>query len=173
MHMYTSSMVELHICEFSHTLCCNDADISIVHVHVCVYTRKISIFQNLKRFRDGHAKIKTTATRCRHGRMQVWYKVVGVKSRVLIQVSHSSQAGVLPKSSKTQHKAASAANQVPCCICLQTFGPKAEVLFCLLGELHLHHYCTSVIEQKYQSGEYPSQSFSVVSNLDRKVSMVL
>ena len=56
-----------------------------------------------------------------------------------------------PKSSKTQHKAASAANQDPCCICLQKFGPKDEVLFCSGScQKYLHRYCASVSEQAFK-----------------------
>ena len=56
-----------------------------------------------------------------------------------------------PKSSKTQRKAASAANQDPCCICLQKFGPKDEVLFYSGScQKYLHRYCASVSEQAFK-----------------------
>ena len=45
-----------------------------------------------------------------------------------------------------------AATLDPCCICLQTIGPKDEVLFCLgKCQKYLHCYCTNVSESSYKT----------------------
>ena len=56
----------------------------------------------------------------------------------------------MPPKSKTQRKAPTA-NQELCCICLQRFGLKDEILSCSGNcQKYLHRYCASVSEQATQ-----------------------
>ena len=57
----------------------------------------------------------------------------------------------MPPKSKTQRKAVPAANQESCCICLQKFSSKDEILFCSGScQKYLHRYCASVSEQAFK-----------------------
>ena len=54
---------------------------------------------------------------------------------------------IMPTKLKTQRKA-QAAKQDPCCVCLQKFYAKDEILFCSGScQRFLHRYCASVSEQ--------------------------
>ena len=56
----------------------------------------------------------------------------------------------MPPKSKTQRKAPTA-NQELCCICLQKFGLKDQILFCSGNcQKYLHRYCASVSEQAFK-----------------------
>ena len=60
----------------------------------------------------------------------------------------------MPAKLKTQRKAqvALAAKQDPCCVCLQKFNAKDEILFCAGScQKYLHRYCASVSEQAFSA----------------------